>query len=46
MVDVTVKQLDELESHGGNGWFLFAGEGLGVTSFGTNVERFAAGYVD
>jgi hypothetical protein len=27
MVDVTEKQLDELESHGGNGWFLF-GDGV------------------
>ena len=46
MADVTVKHLDELESHGGNGRFLFARKGLGVTSFGVNVERFPAGYAD
>lgn len=46
MADVTVKHLDELESHGGNGRFLFARKGLGVTSFGMNVERFPAGYSD
>jgi mannose-6-phosphate isomerase-like protein (cupin superfamily) len=46
MTDVTVKHLDELESHGGNGRFLFARKGLGVTSFGMNVERFPAGYAD
>jgi mannose-6-phosphate isomerase-like protein (cupin superfamily) len=46
MADVTVKHLDELESHGGNGRFLFARKGLGVTSLGMNVERFPAGYAD
>ena len=46
MADVTVKHLDELESHGGNGRFLLARKGLGVTSFGMNVERFPAGYSD
>lgn len=46
MADVTVKHLDDLESHGGNGRFLFARKGLGVTSFGMNVERFPAGYED
>jgi mannose-6-phosphate isomerase-like protein (cupin superfamily) len=46
MADVTVKHIDELESHGGNGRFLFARKGLGVTSFGMNVERFPAGYAD
>ena len=46
MTDVTVKHIDELESHGGNGRFLFARKGLGVTSFGMNVERFPAGYAD
>ena len=46
MADVTVKHLDELESHGGNGRFLFARKGLGVTSFGMNVERCPAGYAD
>lgn len=37
MADVTVKRLDELESHGGR--FLYAGKGLGVTAWGMNVER-------
>jgi mannose-6-phosphate isomerase-like protein (cupin superfamily) len=46
MADVTVKHIDELESAGGNGRFLFARKGLGVTSFGMNVERFPAGYAD
>jgi len=46
MTDVTVKHIDELESYDGNGRFLFARRGLGVTSFGMNVERFPAGYAD
>ena len=46
MADVTVKHLDELESYDGKGTFLFARRGLGVTSFGMNVERFPAGYAD
>lgn len=37
MADVTVKRLDELDSHGGQ--FLYAGKGLGVTAWGMNVER-------
>ena len=46
MADVTVKHMDELDSHDGKGRFLFARKGLGVTSFGMNVERFPAGYAD
>jgi len=46
MADVTVKHVDELESYEGKGTFLFARKGLGVTSFGMNVERFPAGYTD
>jgi mannose-6-phosphate isomerase-like protein (cupin superfamily) len=46
MSDVTVKHLDELDSYDGKGRFLFARKGLGVTSFGMNVERFPAGYAD
>ena len=46
MADVTVKHIDELESAGGTGRFLLARKGLGVTSFGMNVERFPAGYDD
>jgi mannose-6-phosphate isomerase-like protein (cupin superfamily) len=44
MADITLKHIDELESHDGNGRFLFARRGLGVTSFGLNVERFPAGW--
>lgn len=46
MTDITVKHIDELESAGGTGRFLLARKGLGVTSFGMNVERFPAGYSD
>ena len=46
MADVIVKHIDELESHEGKGRFVFARRGLGVTSFGMNVERFPAGYAD
>ena len=46
MADVIVKHIDELDSHDGKGRFLFARKGLGVTSFGMNVERFPAGYAD
>ena len=46
MADVTVKHIDEFESAGGTGRFLLARKGLGVTSFGMNVERFPAGYAD
>ena len=46
MADVTVKHLDELESHEGRGRFLYARRGLGVSAFGMNVERFPAGYAD
>ncbi|HEX4745696.1 MAG TPA: cupin domain-containing protein [Gaiellaceae bacterium] len=46
MADVTVKHLDELDSHEGQGRFLFARRSLGVTAFGMNVERFPAGYED
>ena len=46
MADVTVKHIDELDSHDGKGTFMFARKGLGVTSFGMNVERFPAGYAD
>jgi mannose-6-phosphate isomerase-like protein (cupin superfamily) len=37
MADVTIKKLDDLESY--QGQFLYAGRGLGVTSFGMNVLR-------
>jgi len=35
MADVTVKKLSDLDSY--QGQFLFAGKGLGVSSFGMNV---------
>ena len=46
MADVTVKHIDELDSAEGKGRFFFARKGLGVTSFGINVERWPAGYED
>lgn len=46
MADVTVKHIDELDSHDGKGRFMFARKGLGVTSFGMNVQRWPAGYGD
>jgi uncharacterized cupin superfamily protein len=46
MGDVTVKHIDELESYEDKGRFLFARRGLGVTSFGVNVQRWPAGYAD
>ena len=46
MADVTVKHIDELDSHDGKGTFLFARKGLGVTSVGMNVQRWPAGYAD
>lgn len=42
MADVTVKSFDDLDSHGGQ--FLYARKGLGVTSFGLNVEKLPAGW--
>jgi len=47
MTDVTIKRIDELEGH--QGQFLYAGKGLGVTSWGMNVLRLPAswtGYPD
>jgi mannose-6-phosphate isomerase-like protein (cupin superfamily) len=46
MADVTVKHIDDLDSAEGKGRFFFARKGLGVTSFGINVERWPAGYED
>jgi uncharacterized cupin superfamily protein len=37
MADVTVKAFDDLDNH--EGVFLYAAKGLGVTSWGMNVER-------
>jgi hypothetical protein len=44
MADVTVKRLDELESYAGQ--FLYAGRGLGVTSWGMNVLKLPANWQD
>ena len=41
MADVTVKHIDDLDSHEGRGTFMFARKGLGVTSFGMNVRALA-----
>lgn len=40
MADVTVKALDELDNYEGR--FLYAGRGLGVSSWGMNVVRMPA----
>jgi mannose-6-phosphate isomerase-like protein (cupin superfamily) len=45
-MDVTVKHIDELDSYDGKGRFFFARKGLGITSFGMNVQRWPAGYED
>lgn len=44
MADVTVKQIDELESYGGQ--FFYAGRGLGVTAWGMNVLRLPPRWAD
>jgi uncharacterized cupin superfamily protein len=44
MADVTVKHIDDLDSHEER--FFYARKGLGVTSFGMNLERWPAGYSD
>jgi len=44
MADVTVKRTEELDSY--QGQFLYAGRGLGVTSFGINVLRLPPGWPD
>jgi mannose-6-phosphate isomerase-like protein (cupin superfamily) len=46
MADVTIKRIDQLESHGGQGNFNYAGKGLGVASWGMNVLRVPAGWSD
>ncbi len=46
MGDVTVKHIDDLESYDDKGRFIFARKGLGITSFGVNVQRWPAGYAD
>jgi mannose-6-phosphate isomerase-like protein (cupin superfamily) len=46
MVDVTIKRIDDLESHSGKGNFNYAGKGLGVTSWGMNILRVPAGWTD
>ncbi len=42
MADVTLKRLEELDSHQGR--FLYAGKGLGVTAWGMNVLRLPANW--
>jgi uncharacterized cupin superfamily protein len=44
MADVTVKRFDELESYANQ--FLYAGRGLGVTSFGMNVLKLPPNWAD
>jgi len=42
MPDVTFKKFDEFDNH--EGLFLYAAKGLGVTSWGMNVERLPANW--
>jgi mannose-6-phosphate isomerase-like protein (cupin superfamily) len=42
--DVTIKRLDDLENYGGQ--FLYAGRGVGVTSWGMNVLRLPPNWRD
>ena len=44
MADVTVKRFDELEGY--HGQFLYAGKGVGVTSFGLNLLRLPPDWPD
>jgi mannose-6-phosphate isomerase-like protein (cupin superfamily) len=44
MADVTIKRIEELESY--QNQFLYAGRGLGVTSFGMNVLRLPPNWPD
>jgi len=46
MADVTFKRFEELDSYQGQGQFLYAGRGLGVTSFGMNVLRLPPSWAD
>jgi glyoxylate utilization-related uncharacterized protein len=46
MADVQVKRFDELPSYADQGQFVFAGKGLGISSFGINVLRLPAGWAD
>lgn len=46
MPGVTVKHIDDLDSYEGQGRFLFAAKGLGLTSVGLSVQRWPAGYSD
>jgi len=39
MADVTFRKFDALESYKGQGHFMYAGRGLGVTAFGMTVLR-------
>jgi uncharacterized cupin superfamily protein len=42
MADVTFKHFDDLDSH--SGMFLYAAQGLGVTSWGMNILKLPAGW--
>lgn len=42
MTDVTFKNFDDFDNH--EGLFLYAAKGLGVTSWGMNVERLPANW--
>ena len=42
MTDVVVKRFEDLESYQGEGRFLYAGKGLGVSAWGMNLMRLPA----
>ena len=46
MSDVQVKRFDELPSYADQGQFVFAGKGLGVSSFGVNVLKLPPNWAD
>jgi len=46
MADVTLKLFDELETYANGNQFLYAGRGLGVTSFGVNVLKLPPNWGD
>jgi uncharacterized cupin superfamily protein len=46
MSDVVVKRFDEMDSYQGQGHFLYAAKGLGVTAWGMNIIRMPANWKD
>ena len=46
MADVTLKRFEDLESYQNQNRFVYAGRGLGVTSFGLNLLRLPPNWPD